>query len=106
MILKTLRKLKWDSRVQIDRDVQLRGALPKNQEAVFVQIVPVSGTADQRPQKTVLAHRARQLIGGRLGILKRQVREPAVAIGMLADLCGQEVVGLASMRDRGGGTAL
>ncbi len=106
MILKALRKLKGRSGVQVQRDVQLRDALPKHQEAVFVQIMPVGWTADQRSQKTVLAHRARQLIGGRLGILKSQMREPAVAIGMLADLRCQKVIGLASMGNGGGGAAL
>src|SRR5690242_21372195 len=106
VILKALRKLIRDSRVQVDRDVQLRDALPKNQETVFIEVMPVGWSADQHSQKTVLAHSASQFLGGRLRLLKRQVREAAVAMGMLADLLGQKVVSLAGKPNGVGGATL
>ena len=79
-------------RVDVDRRADLGGALPERQIARVVQVDAVRVTVDHRAHEAEIVDAPLQLVGGRLRVLHRQHREPAVALRVALDLRLQIVV--------------
>ena len=93
-------------RMEIDRYVECRDALPERQAARIVEIDALGVAVDQRALETELFHRALQLGGGLARILHRHRGETAEARGMLGDSLGQRIVDHLRLADRRRGIAL
>jgi hypothetical protein len=87
-------------RMQIDRHVELLGALEDRPEELLVQETALAQAHEHRALEAELGHRALKLVGGRLGVRHRQRREAGEARRVLADLFVQIVIGTAGQWDR------
>ena len=82
-------------RMQIDERTQRFRPFPERMERGMIEVLPVGVAVDHGAAEPQLAHRALELVGGRDGVLHRKVCETGIAVGSLADLTGEEIVGLA-----------
>lgn len=79
-------------RVQVERYVEVFGALPDDAQGGVVQVPAVGVRVDEGAAQAELRDRALQLVGRGPGVLQRQRGEAGETVGVLGDDAGEEVV--------------
>ena len=92
--------------MQVDQRVECFDLGPEWMQRRVVEILAIGVTVDHGAAEFQLVHAAIELVGGRLGVLHRQMREAGILVGPLLDFPSQKIVALARLADRGRGVAL